>query len=88
MGKVKHLPREVEAKQRTNNDEQKKATPKTSPKRLPIYEMFRLCVSKVFHLPTWPMLKLFEGVSDSRHPGPGARGGGSARENLRSVFRS
>ena len=29
----------------------------------------------------------FEGVSDSRHPGPGARGGGSARESLRSIFR-
>ena len=29
----------------------------------------------------------FEGVSDSRHPGPGAREGGSAGGNLRSVFR-
>ena len=29
----------------------------------------------------------FEGVSDSRHPGPGAREGGSAREILRSIFR-
>ena len=31
---------------------------------------------------------LFEGVSDSRHPGPGARGGDSARENARQVFGS
>ena len=33
-------------------------------------------------------IALFEGVSDSRHPGPGAREGGSERENRRPVLRS
>ena len=31
--------------------------------------------------------KYFEGASDSRHPGPGAREGGSAREKMTQVFR-
>ena len=30
----------------------------------------------------------FEGVSDSRHPGPGAREGGSAREKMTQVFQA